>query len=67
MTTLEIEFPDQMAREIRSLVKKGWFASESELTRLAVAAFLRLQQLELQEEQQLADIAWAESLRATAS
>jgi Arc/MetJ-type ribon-helix-helix transcriptional regulator len=37
MKTLEIEVPDQVAEALKGLVEKGWFASEAEAARLALA------------------------------
>jgi Arc/MetJ-type ribon-helix-helix transcriptional regulator len=59
MKVMQIEIPDQVAEEIEALVKKGWFASEAEIARLALAEFIRRHRFELQEQFQLQDIAWA--------
>lgn len=59
MKTLEIEVPDQLAREIEELVRRGWFADEGELARRALGDFLRHYRLDLQEQHQLDDVAWA--------
>jgi Arc/MetJ-type ribon-helix-helix transcriptional regulator len=66
MKTLEIEVPDEVAEALTALVKKGWFASEAEAARLALADFVRHHRLELQEQFQRDDIAWALSLRKVA-
>ena len=63
MKTLRIEIPDQLAKEIEILVKVGWFASEEEITRLALAEFVHRRSSELQEQSQRADIQWALSLK----
>lgn len=62
MKTLEIEIPDQVAAALKDLVEKGWFASEAEAARLALAEFVRHHRLDLQEQFQRDDIAWALSL-----
>ena len=62
MKTLEIEVPDQLAQALKALVDKGWFASEAEAARLALAEFVRHHRLDLQEQFQRDDIAWALSL-----
>jgi Arc/MetJ-type ribon-helix-helix transcriptional regulator len=62
--TLKLEVPDQIAKQIENLVKAGWFASEEELTRLALSEFLSHHRLQLQEQFQQEDIRWALSLKA---
>jgi predicted nucleic acid-binding protein len=37
MKTLALEVPDQLAKEMEGLVEAGWFASQAELARLALA------------------------------
>lgn len=59
MKTLEIEIPDEVAKALKGLVEKGWFASEAEAARLALAEFVRHHSLDLQEQFQRDDIAWA--------
>jgi len=66
MKTLEIEVPDQLARQIEELVRAGWFTDEKELARQALGDFLRHHRLELQEQHQLDDIAWARRLKEQA-
>ena len=66
MKTLALELPDKLATEIANLVKAGWFVSEAEVTRQALADFLRRFQPQLQEEHQLQDIAWAVEQRKSA-
>jgi Arc/MetJ-type ribon-helix-helix transcriptional regulator len=66
MKTLEIEVPDQLAREIEELVRRGWFADENDLARQALGDFLRHHRLDLQEQQQLEDIGWARRLKEQA-
>src|ERR1044071_1909207 len=63
MKTLEIEVPDQLARQIEELVRGGWFTDENELARQALGDFLRHHRLDLQEQHQLDDIAWARRLK----
>ena len=64
MKTLEIQLPDQLAKKVEALIEAGWFASEEELIRLALAEFLRRHSFELQEQFQRDDIQWALSLKA---
>lgn len=59
MKSLHVELPDQIADTIRKMVRDGWFQSEHELVRVALAEFLRTRQTELQERFQREDIAWA--------
>lgn len=59
MKTLEIELPDALAEKLEELVKAGWFTSEDEIGRLALAEFVGRHRFELQEQLQREDIAWA--------
>jgi Arc/MetJ-type ribon-helix-helix transcriptional regulator len=59
MKTLEIQLPDALAERLEELVKTGWFTSEDEIGRLALAEFLGRHRFELQEQFQREDIAWA--------
>jgi Arc/MetJ-type ribon-helix-helix transcriptional regulator len=59
MKTLEIELPDALAAQVERLVSDGWFASEDEIGRLALVEFVGRHRLELQEEFQREDVAWA--------
>jgi Arc/MetJ-type ribon-helix-helix transcriptional regulator len=56
---LEVELPDQLAGELEAAVKAGWFASESEVVRMALHEFVRRHRFELIERFQRDDIAWA--------
>jgi Arc/MetJ-type ribon-helix-helix transcriptional regulator len=62
--TLRIEIPDQLAKEIERLVQAGWFASEEEIARLALAEFVHRRNSKLQEQSQRDDIHWALGLKA---
>ena len=64
MKVLKLEVPDQLAREIEDLVRSGWFASESEIARLALAEFVRTHRFQLEEQFQREDIRWALGLKA---
>jgi Arc/MetJ-type ribon-helix-helix transcriptional regulator len=59
MKSLNVELPDRLADDVARLVKEGWFQSENELVRTALAEFLRSRQAELQERFQREDISWA--------
>lgn len=63
LKTLALEVPDRLAQELENLVQAGWFASQEEVVRLALAEFLRRNKLHLQEQHQLEDIRWALSLK----
>ena len=64
MKILKLEVPDQLAKQIESLVQAGWFASEEELARLALSEFLSHHRFQLQEQFQRDDIRWALGLKA---
>jgi Arc/MetJ-type ribon-helix-helix transcriptional regulator len=66
MKTLEIEVPDELVEVIEESVRRGWFADESELARRALSDFLLHHRLDLQEQHQLDDIAWARRLKEQA-
>ena len=59
MKVMRIEIADQLAEEMEALVKAGWFASETEIARLALTEFIRRHRFELLERFQREDIAWA--------
>jgi Arc/MetJ-type ribon-helix-helix transcriptional regulator len=63
MKVMQIEVSDQLAEEIDTLVKAGWFTSEAELARLALIDFIRRRRFELLERFQREDIAWARQRR----
>jgi len=57
MTTLEIELPDALAAKLQELVEAGWFTSEDEIGRLALADFVARNRLERQDQSQREDTA----------
>ncbi len=59
MKKLQVELPDQMAREIEGAVETGKFESAAEVVRAALREFISRRRFELLEQQQLNDIAWA--------
>ena len=65
MKTLKLELPDQLAEEIEGLVKAGWFSSEAEVARLALAEFVHHHRFQLQEQFQREDIRWALGLKGS--
>jgi Arc/MetJ-type ribon-helix-helix transcriptional regulator len=61
--TLKVDLPDQLAKEVQGLVQAGWFVSEAEITRLALAEFVHRHSFQLQEQFQREDIHWALNLK----
>jgi Arc/MetJ-type ribon-helix-helix transcriptional regulator len=59
MKTLQVELPDQMAREVEEVLKAGIFEDAAELLRTALREFISRRRFDLMEQQQLQDIAWA--------
>ena len=59
MKTLQVELPDQMAREVEQAVKTGVFENTAEVVRVALREFISRRRFELMERQQLDDVAWA--------
>lgn len=67
MKIMQIDVPDQLAKEMEALVKAGWFSSEAEIARLALVEFIRRYRFELLERFQREDIAWAIRQKRSAS
>ena len=59
MKTLQVDLPDQMAREVEQAVEAGVFQNPAEVVRVALREFISRRRFELMERQQLDDIAWA--------
>lgn len=59
MKTMTLELPEKLAADVDNAVKAGWFTDPQEAIRQAVREFLNSRRLDLQEKQQLEDIAWA--------
>ncbi|MGO8927105.1 MAG: ribbon-helix-helix domain-containing protein [Limisphaerales bacterium] len=59
MKTLQVELPDQIAREVEQVVEAGVFENPGEVVRVALREFITRRRYELMEQQQLQDIAWA--------
>ena len=59
MKTLAIKVSDTLAKKLKGLVDSGWFGSEDEIGRVALAEFVGRHRFELQEKFQRDDIAWA--------
>jgi Arc/MetJ-type ribon-helix-helix transcriptional regulator len=59
MKTFQVELPDEIAREVEGAVRSGVFHDAAEVVRAALREFISTRRFELQEQQQLQDIAWA--------
>ncbi|MFA5191649.1 MAG: hypothetical protein WC740_13035 [Verrucomicrobiia bacterium] len=59
MKTLQLELPDEMAREVEQAVADGRFENAADVVRTALREFVGRRRYELMEQQQLQDIAWA--------
>jgi len=59
MKTVQIDLPDQLARDLEKAVESGRFESPAEVVRAALREFLAARRFELLEQQQLQDVAWA--------
>lgn len=57
--TLEVQLPESIATELDALIKRGWFANENEIVRLALLEFARRNRFALIEQFQREDIVWA--------
>jgi len=67
MKAIHVELPDKLAAEIEAYVQAGWFGSEAEVIRAAIADFVRRQRIELLERFMRDDIEWALKLKNDAS
>jgi len=67
MKAIHVELPDRLAAEIEAYVQAGWFGSEAEVIRAAVADFVRRRRVELLERFMRDDIEWALKLKNSAS
>ena len=67
MKAIHVELPDKLAAEIEAYVRAGWFGSEAEVIRAAVADFVRRRRIELHERFMRDDIEWALKLKNAAS
>ncbi len=59
MTTMQLELPDELVKELEALVQEGWFHDREEALRAALADFFRRHRRELIEKCHDEDIAWA--------
>lgn len=67
MKSVQVELPDKLAAEVEAYVRAGWFASEADAIRTAVAEFIRRNRLELLDRFMRDDILWALRLKTPAS
>lgn len=59
MKTIQVELPEKLAAEIEHYVEGGWFGSEGEVVRVALAELVRRNRPELLERFLREDIQWA--------
>ena len=58
MKTIQIEIPEQLYRQLHSLVAEGWFHDEGELLREALRRFLETHRPDLIEQFIREDVKW---------
>ncbi len=58
MKTLNIEFPDELARRLDRFVRDGWAVNEQQAIVEAMRRFLDSHRPELTESQVMADVQW---------
>lgn len=66
MKSLHVELPEKLHEQLQALVGQGWFRSPDEAVTLALLQFLRPRRLELLEQFQRDDIAWALTVKKAA-
>jgi putative addiction module CopG family antidote len=66
MKIMQVELPDQLAREVETAVQSGRFENADEVVRTALRDFLTNRRFELLEQQQMQDITWALREQSTA-
>ena len=59
MKTLQVELPDEIARDVETAINTGAFRDAAEVVRAALREFISTRRFELLEQQQLQDVAWA--------
>ena len=67
MKAIHVELPDKLAAEIEAYVRAGWFGSEAEVIRAAVADFVWRRRIELLERFMRDDIEWAVKIKKAGS
>ena len=66
MKIMQVELPDQLAREVETAVQSERFENADEVVRTALRDFLTNRRFELLEQQQMQDITWALREQSTA-
>ena len=59
MKTLQVELPDELARDVETVVTNGAFRDTAEVVCAALREFITTRCFQLMEQQQLEDVAWA--------
>ena len=59
MTTVTIDLPDQIGKDVKGYIKAGFFRSENEMVLAALVSFIRRNRIDLLERFAHADIDWA--------
>ena len=58
MTSVQVEFPDDLAKRLDQLVAQGWMANRQQAIVEALRRFLDAHRPELMKSQMLADVEW---------
>ena len=59
MTTVTIDLPDQIGKDVKGYIKAGFFRSENEIMLAALVDFIRRNRTDLLDRFAHADIDWA--------
>lgn len=59
MVTINVEIPDRLNAELEELIRDGFFRDQSEILRFAALDYVKRRKLEVIEQQQRDDVAWA--------
>lgn len=59
MVTINVEIPDRLNAELEELIRDGLFRNQSEILRFAALDYVKRRKLEVIEQQQRDDVAWA--------
>ena len=62
MKNISVKLPDDMASDMDSMIRKGYFRSKQQLLSLALHDFFRHHKPDLERKYQLNDIKWAKSV-----
>jgi metal-responsive CopG/Arc/MetJ family transcriptional regulator len=58
MTTVQIEFPDELAKRLDALIEQGWVSDRNQAITEALRRFLEIHRPELMEAQVMDDVDW---------